>query len=172
MESPEHDRTDAVGQPPGHAAIWCPHVTVASVVADGERFLMVEEAIHGELRINQPAGHLEPGESLPAAACREALEETGWDIQLDHFIGVTQWYSPVHEHHVVRFAFAGHALQHHPGRDLDVGITRALWLTYQEIAALGQRLRSPLILTTLDAWLAGQRLPLDVLGVVQPPRDR
>lgn len=158
-----------------HAAertgIWCPHVTVASVVADGDRFLMVEEDIHGQLRVNQPAGHLEPGETLVTAARREALEETGWDIQLEHFIGVAQWYSPVHAHHVVRFAFAGRALRHHPERELDVGITRTLWLTYAEIAALGARLRSPLILATLDDWLGGQRLPLTALRTLLPSRE-
>jgi 8-oxo-dGTP pyrophosphatase MutT (NUDIX family) len=162
MESPEQPPSGRAGPAPDHA-IWCPHVTVATVVAEGDRFLMVEENIRGELKVNQPAGHLEPGESLPAAACREALEETGWDIALDHFIGVAQWYSPVHDHHVVRFAFAGHTLRQHPERALDVGITRALWLTYAEITALGPRLRSPLILATLDDWRAGRRLPLDVL---------
>lgn len=170
MDSPEHTPIDHDGDPSEPATIWCPHVTVASVVAEGDRFLMVEEDIHGELRINQPAGHLEPGESLPAAARREALEETGWDIELDHFIGAAQWYSPVHDHHVVRFAFAGHPLQRHPERALDTGVTRALWLSYPEIASLGQRLRSPLILATLNDWLAGQRLPLSVLRALPAVR--
>ena len=150
------------------ATIWCPHVTVACVVADGDRFLMIEEDIHGELRLNQPAGHLEAEETLQAAACREALEETGWDITLDHFIGVQQWYSPVHQHHIVRFAFAGHPSQYHPERSLDQGITRALWMTYAEITAAGARPRSPLVLRTLDDWLAGQRLPLTTLRSLLP----
>lgn len=155
---------------PEPAAIWCPHVTVASVVADGDHFLMVEEDIRGELQFNQPAGHLEAGETLQAAACREALEETGWEIALDHFIGVQQWYSPVHDHHIVRFAFAGHPLEHHPERSLDQGVTRALWMTYAEIAAAGARLRSPLVLTTLDDCLAGQLLPLAALRSLLPSR--
>ncbi|MGH8190432.1 MAG: NUDIX domain-containing protein, partial [Rhodanobacteraceae bacterium] len=113
-------------------------------------------------------GHLEDGETLQAAACREALEETGWDIALDHFIGVQQWHSPVHRHHIVRFAFAGHPLEHHPERSLDHGITRALWMTYAEIRDAGARLRSPLVLTTLDDWLAGQRLPLTALRSLLP----
>ncbi|MGH8182263.1 MAG: NUDIX hydrolase [Rhodanobacteraceae bacterium] len=152
------------------AAIWCPHVTVACVVADGDRFLMVEEDIHGELCFNQPAGHLEDDETLAAAACRETLEETGWEIALDHFIGVQQWHSPVHDHHIVRFAFSGHPVLHHPGRSLDAGITRALWMTYLEIAAASAHLRSPLVLTTLDDWLAGQRLPLSTLRSLLPAR--
>lgn len=156
---------------PDQGAIWCPHVTVASVIADGDRFLMVEEDIHGTLRLNQPAGHLEDHETLAAAACRETLEETGWDVALDHFIGAQQWHSPVHRHHIVRFAFAGHPVRHHPGRALDTGITRALWMTYPEIAATATRLRSPLVLTTLDDWLAGQRLPLATLRSLLPPLE-
>ncbi|MDE2225842.1 MAG: NUDIX domain-containing protein, partial [Xanthomonadaceae bacterium] len=104
--------------------MWCPHVTVACVIVDGDRFLMVEEDIRGELRLNQPAGHLEDHESLVEAAVRETLEETGWEVVLDHFIGVQQWHSPVHNHQIVRFAFAGRPLRHQPGRALDSGIAR------------------------------------------------
>lgn len=148
---------------PARPDIWCPHVTVACVIAQGDRFLMVEEDIRGELRYNQPAGHLEPHESLIEAACRETLEETGWEVVLDQFIGVQQWHSPVHDHHIVRFAFAGRPVAHHPERDLDSGINRALWMTYPEVVAVRERLRSPLVLTTLEDWLAGQRLPLSAL---------
>lgn len=149
--------------------IWRPHVTVATVVAHDERFLMVEEDIRGERRYNQPAGHLEPDESLAAAAVRETLEETGWDIELDHFLGVYQWWSPVHEAPIVRFAFSAHTLHHHPDRRLDAGICRAVWLRRDEIAGLGERqLRSPLVLRSIDAWLAGQRLPLATLQCLLP----
>ena len=147
----------------GRAAIWCPHVTVACVIADGDRFLMIEEDIRGALQFNQPAGHLEDHESLAEAAVRETLEETGWEVALDHFIGVQQWHSRVHDHHIVRFAFAGHPLKHHPELPLDAGITRALWMSYADITANAARLRSPLVLTTLEDWLAGQRLPLSTL---------
>ncbi|HJR14790.1 MAG TPA: NUDIX hydrolase [Rhodanobacteraceae bacterium] len=154
---------DELTTAPERADIWCPHVTVACVIAEGDRFLMVEENIRGGLCFNQPAGHLEDDETLATAACRETLEETGWEVALDHFIGVQQWHSPVHDHHIVRFAFAGHPLKHHPERTLDAGITRALWMSYAEISADTSRLRSPLVLTTLDDWLAGQRLPLSTL---------
>lgn len=150
------------------AEVWCPHVTVATVVADADRFLMVEEDIRGARRYNQPAGHLEPDESLADAARREALEETGWDIELDHFIGAQQWFSPVHDHHIVRFAFAGHPLRHHPDRTLDEGVLRAAWMTYPEILRVRASLRSPLVLATLDDWLAGQRLPLTALRTLLP----
>lgn len=144
--------------------IWRPHVTVACVVADGERYLMVEEEVAGRLVYNQPAGHLDDGESLAAAAVRETLEETGWTVALQHLIGVQQWRSTEHGEAVVRFSFAAKAIGHDPGRPLDTGIRRALWLSRAEIAALGDRLRSPLVLLSIDAWLAGQRLPLSSLS--------
>lgn len=148
--------------------VWRPHVTVACVVADGDRYLMVEELIRGQRLFNQPAGHLDPGETLADAARRETLEETGWEIELQSFIGVQQWLSPVHGSQIVRFAFAGRPLRHHPDRPLDAGIVRAHWLDYGEIVALGKRLRSPLVLTTLNDWLAGQRLPLTTLRSLLP----
>lgn len=161
---------DPIANAPERETVWCPRVTVACVIADGDRFLMVEEDIRGELRLNQPAGHLDDGETLADAACRETLEETAWEIALDHFIGVQQWHSPVHDHHVVRFAFAGHPLKYHPERTLDAGITRAIWMRYPEIVAARSRLRSPLVLATLDDWLAGQRLPLATLRSLLPIR--
>jgi ADP-ribose pyrophosphatase YjhB (NUDIX family) len=161
---------DPIAAEPERETVWCPHVTVACVVADGDRFLMVEENIRGELCLNQPAGHLDDGERLVDAACRETLEESSWEIALDHFIGVQQWHSPVHDHQIVRFAFAGHPLKHHAERTLDAGISRALWMSYPEIVAARPRLRSPLVLTTLDDWLAGQRLPLSTLRSLLPTR--
>jgi 8-oxo-dGTP pyrophosphatase MutT (NUDIX family) len=149
---------------PSTAPVWRPHVTVACVVVRDDRYLMVEEEVGGRLAYNQPAGHLDDGESLVAAAVRETLEETGWTIELEHFLGVHQWRSTEHGEGVVRFSFAARALTHDPGRPLDDGIRRAVWLTRAEIAALGGRLRSPMVLLSIDAWLAGQRLPLGTLS--------
>ncbi len=146
------------------AETWRPHVTVACVVTVGDRFLMVEEEVNGRLAYNQPAGHLDDGESLTAAALRETLEETGWTVELQHLIGVHQWRSTEHGDAVVRFSFAARAVSHAPDRPLDTDIHRALWLTRAEIAALGDRLRSPMVLLSIDAWLAGRRLPLDTLS--------
>jgi 8-oxo-dGTP pyrophosphatase MutT (NUDIX family) len=148
---------------PSNADIWRPHVTVACVVADGDRYLMVEEEVGGRLAYNQPAGHLDDGESLAAAALRETLEETGWTVALQHLIAVHQWRSTEHGDAVIRFSFAPRAISHDAARPLDNGIRRALWLNRGEIAALGDRLRSPLVLLSIDAWLAGQRLPLSTL---------
>ncbi len=153
-----------MSSPPRPALPWRPHVTVACVVARGDRYLMVEEDINGVAMFNQPAGHLEDNETLCAAAVRETLEETAWHVEFRHFIGVQQWRSTEHGDMVLRFSFAARALRHDPDRVLDADITRALWLTRDEIAALGERLRSPLILPGIDAWLAGRRLPLDVLS--------
>lgn len=143
--------------------VWCPHVTVACVVADGDRFLMVEEEVNGRLAYNQPAGHLDDRESLSTAAMRETLEETGWTVTLEHLIGIHQWRSTEHGDGVVRFSFAAQPVSHDPARRLDDGIRRALWLTRDEIVALGDKLRSPLVLLSIDAWLAGQRYPLHLL---------
>lgn len=149
-------------------AVWCPRVTVACVVADGDRYLMVEEEIAGRLAYNQPAGHLDDGESLASAAVRETLEETGWTVVLEHLIGVHQWRSTEHGESVLRFSFAARPLSHDPQRPLDKGIRRALWLTRAEVAAKGDQLRSPLVLQSINAWLAGQRMPLTVLGSLLP----
>lgn len=153
-----------MSSPSRPALPWRPHVTVACIVARGNRYLMVEEDINGVTMFNQPAGHLEDNETLCAAAVRETLEETAWHVELRHLIGVQQWRSTEHGDMVLRFSFAARALRHDPSRVLDADITRALWLTRDEIAALGERLRSPLILPGIDAWLAGRRLPLDVLS--------
>jgi 8-oxo-dGTP pyrophosphatase MutT (NUDIX family) len=156
-------------EPAAQAEVWRPHVTVACVICDGHRYLMVEEEVNGRLAYNQPAGHLDDGESLFDAAIRETLEETGWSVALEHFIGVHQWRSAEHGDAMIRFSFAARTLSHDAARPLDTGIERALWLTREEIAALGDRLRSPFVLMSIDAWLAGQRLPLDVLDYIPDP---
>ena len=147
-------------------AIWRPHVTVATIVPREGRFLLVEEEVRGRIVVNQPAGHLEPGESLTDAACRETLEETGWEVRPDCLVAVQQWVNPRYGRHFVRFTYAATPLVHHAGRALDDGIRKIMWLTRAEIAALGEALRSPLILSSIDAWLGGQRLPLAAVAYV------
>jgi len=144
---------------------WTPHVTVATVVVRDGRLLLVEEAIDGRQVLNQPAGHLEPDESLAAAACRETLEETGWTVRLSAFIGTYQWTAPDGTP-FLRFAYAAEALSHDPGRPLDTGILRALWLTPAELKADPARLRSPLVWQVVADYLAGQRHPLSLVKEV------
>lgn len=147
--------------------MWLPHVTVATVVVRDGRFLLVEEEVGGRRVLNQPAGHLDAGESLQQAAVRETLEETGWTVALTHFLGVQQWSAgPLH---FVRFAFAADALRHEPARALDHGIIGPRWLSRDEVAA-APNLRSALVLATIDQWLSGRRLPLDCLQWLDGPR--
>jgi ADP-ribose pyrophosphatase YjhB (NUDIX family) len=143
--------------------VWRPRVTVATIVPRDGRFLLVEEDVRGRLLLNQPAGHLEPCEALTDAARRETREETGWDVELECLVGVHQWVNKVFDRQFVRFTFAARPLRHHPEQALDAGINAALWLSRSEIEAAGERLRSPLILSSIDAWLGGQRLPLQAL---------
>ncbi|MGB3392819.1 MAG: NUDIX hydrolase [Stenotrophomonas sp.] len=143
---------------------WAPHVTVATVVSRAGQLLLVEEEKAGQRVLNQPAGHLEPGESLVEAAVRETLEETGWEVQPTAFIGSYQWTAP-NGTPFLRFAFAAEPVRQH-ARELDVGIVQALWLTPAAIQADMARLRSPLVWQTVSDWLAGQRYPLSLLRQV------
>lgn len=138
---------------------WQPDVTVATVVARDGRFLQVEERIEGALVLNQPAGYLEPNESLLEAALRETREETGWDVRLTALIGTYQWKAPGGEH-FLRFAFAAEPLAHDPACSLDTGIERALWMTPAELMATSERHRSPLVWRVVADYLAGSRHPL------------
>jgi 8-oxo-dGTP pyrophosphatase MutT (NUDIX family) len=141
---------------------WAPHVTVATVVVRDGQLLLVEESIEGRAVLNQPAGHLEPGESLAAAALRETLEETGWTVALTAFIGTYQWTAPDGTP-FLRFAYAAEPLSHDPGRPLDTGILRALWLDPVALQAQAARLRSPLVWEVVADYLAGQRHPLSIV---------
>ena len=141
---------------------WQPDVTVATVVARDGRLLMVEERVSGKLVLNQPAGHLEPDESLAGAALRETREETGWDVRLTAFVGAYQWKAPESGRHYLRFAFAAEPLLHDPARRLDEGIVRAFWSTPSELLALRHRHRSPLVAMAVEDFLAGRRHPLDI----------
>jgi ADP-ribose pyrophosphatase YjhB (NUDIX family) len=137
-----------------------PVVTVATIVERDGAFLLVEEETPQGLRFNQPAGHLERGETLPAAALRETLEETGWHVDIGALVGVYRWEHPETGVTFVRFAFAAGPRRHDAGRALDAGILRAVWLTYDEICAHRARHRSPMVLACVDDYRAGRRWPL------------
>ncbi|VAW45523.1 Nudix-like NDP and NTP phosphohydrolase NudJ [hydrothermal vent metagenome] len=143
---------------------WLPRVTVATVIAKDGKFLMVEEDIYGEKILNQPAGHLEPNETLVEAAIRETLEETGWHIKVDHLIEFSQWTSPNSQNHYLRSCFAGSAVKFDPNQTLDEGIICAVWMSRDEVAANAHRLRSPLVLHHIDHHISGKRTDTDVFG--------
>lgn len=146
---------------------WRPSVTVAAVIESGGRYLLVEERTPEGLKLNNPAGHLDPGESPLEGVVREALEETARKFVPEALLGVylSRFVRPATGEDVtyLRFAFRGHAGDELPGRRYDTPIERTLWLTPDEIRAAAPRLRSPLVLRCLDDHLAGRRLPLDAV---------
>jgi len=143
--------------------IWKPHVTVAAVIERDGKFLLVEEETDSGIRYNQPAGHLECGESLLEAVVREALEETAYDFVPQSLVGVYNWRNEAKDITYLRFAFAGVVNGHDGLRKLDEGIIAAHWLALDEIRALQDVHRSPLILRCIEDWCAGKRYPLELI---------
>lgn len=144
---------------------WHPSVTVAAVIERDGRYLMVEEHTPEGLKLNQPAGHLDPGESLLQAVVREAREETACDFEAEALQGIylARFQRPGQDITYVRFAFRGTAGDPVPGRALDAPIVRTLWLTADQIRARLADHRSPLVMRCVDDHRAGKRLPLDAL---------
>lgn len=142
---------------------WRPDLTVAALVERNGRFLVVEERIGGVAVFNQPAGHVEDGESLLEAVVREVLEETAWSFVPRHLVGTYLWRSPRNGRTTLRFAIAGEVTRHEPHRRLDHGILGAHWCTRAELSAEPARLRSPLVLRCIDDCLAGRRFDLAAL---------
>ena len=150
---------------------WKPNTTVAAVVVRDGQFLLVEEHTRAGLRLNQPAGHLDPGESLLQAVVRETLEETAHRVEPVSLIGVYmarfRWGSPADPSHedvvYIRYAFECRLLGHDAHRALDRGIERALWMDGTALRAASARHRSALVQTTVDDYLSGRRFPLDMI---------
>lgn len=144
-----------------------PSVTVAAVVEHQGRFLLVEEQTPAGLMLNNPAGHLEQGESPLEAVVRETLEETARDFHPEFFLGayLARVRRPDQDVTYLRLAFGGRVGEHIVGRALDEGIVRTLWLTVDEIRASAERHRSPLVLQCVQDHVAGRRLPLDSIHV-------
>ena len=143
--------------------IWKPNVTVAAVIEQDGKFLLVEEHTSQGLLFNQPAGHLEADESLLAAVVRETLEESAYQFEPQHLLGIYRWHSPSSDTTYLRFAFSGYILAHYPEQALDEGIIRSVWMTEAEIRASHARHRSPLVLRCVEDFLSGKRYPLDIL---------
>lgn len=143
--------------------IWKPNVTVAAVIEHEGKFLLVEENTSEGVQFNQPAGHLEPNESLLNAVVRETLEETAFHFKPESLLGIYRWTHPRKGVTYLRFAFIGSVTQHEADRVLDKGIIRAAWLSLGEIRGMEAQFRSPLVLNCIEDYLAGKRYPLDIL---------
>lgn len=139
-----------------------PNVTVAAVIERGNDMMLVEEIIDGRRVLNQPAGHLEPGESLLDAVRRETLEETAWTFEPEAIVGIYQWVSP-DRIAFVRVAFSGALIAHDPHRALDPDIEAVRWLPFQALQSDPDRLRSPLVERCASDFRADRRFPLDLL---------
>ncbi|MDD4915461.1 MAG: NUDIX hydrolase [Methylococcales bacterium] len=143
--------------------VWKPHVTVAAVIERDGRFLLVEEHTPDGIAFNQPAGHLEPGETLTDAVRREVLEETAWQFEPQAVIAVQLWRRNPESPSFVRFCFCGEIHSHNPEQALDDGIIGVHWLTHADVIQHGDQLRSPLVRRSLEAYLNGSRYPLSIL---------
>ena len=144
-------------------SVWKPSVTVAAVIERGGKFLLIQERISGRLVLNQPAGHLDPGESLAAACRREAMEETAHHFEPTSLVGIYRWRDPRKDFTFLRFAFRGEvgAAENRP---LDKEIVGVQWLAPDEIRQRRAEHRSPLVQKCVDDFLAGRSFPLDVLS--------
>lgn len=142
---------------------WKPHATVAAIIQRDNKFLMVEELINGERLFNQPAGHLDPDETLIEAAIRETREETAWRFTPEAVTGVYLWTHPDSGKTFLRVAFCGQCDDHQAEQPLDDGILNAVWMSRDEIVQKKQSLRSPMVIDCIDDYLAGKRYPLDLL---------
>lgn len=145
---------------------FTPHLTVAAVVEREGRFLVVREYVDGEERINNPAGHIESGESPVEATIREVREETGYDFEAEALGGVYLWRRPDNGETFLRINVIGRCPDHDPEAPLDDGIIGPEWLALEELRDHPHTLRSPLVLRSFDEYLAGTRYPLDVISTL------
>ena len=144
--------------------LWRPSVTVAAVIERGGSFLVVEEEVEGRRVLNQPAGHLDPGESLVAACRREVLEETAHHFAPRALVGVYRWHYAPKDVTFLRFCFCGDVEGFEGGRSLDSGIVAARWLSLDELLRRKREHRSPLVEQCVRDFLAGRRFPLELLS--------
>jgi 8-oxo-dGTP pyrophosphatase MutT (NUDIX family) len=146
---------------------WKPHVTVAAIIEKDGRYLLIEEHTQEGLRLNNPAGHLDPGESPADGCAREALEETAHPFTPTALVGIylSRFQRPTTGEDItyLRMAFCGEIGVLQPHLNLDEGIVRTLWMTPDEVRASADRHRSPLVLQCIEDHLAGQRFALNVI---------
>ena len=146
---------------------WKPSVTVAAIIEREGRFLLVEEETPEGLRLNNPAGHLDPGESPEQGVAREALEETAFAFKPTALVGIylSRFERPATGEDItyLRLAYCGELGAFDAQRTLDTGIVRTLWMTPDELRACPERHRSPLVQRCIDDQLAGQRFALETV---------
>ena len=142
---------------------WYPHVTVASIAEQDGKYLVVRESHRGSSVLNQPAGHVEKGESLEEAVRRETLEETGWEFEPKFISGIYQFTAPNGVTYI-RFAFSGDAVRHCAGEPLDPAIEEVLWLDRETLASQETELRSQVVLKCIDDLEKGNFLPLQCVA--------
>jgi 8-oxo-dGTP pyrophosphatase MutT (NUDIX family) len=145
--------------------VWAPRATVACVIERDHKYLLVEERdkTTGQLVFNQPAGHLEEGETLTGAALRETLEETGWQIELTGVLGIALYKAPGNGLTYYRTTFLGKPLAPIENAALDPDIHAIHWLDYESILANSARMRSPLVISYVDKHRSGAAYPIDII---------
>jgi 8-oxo-dGTP pyrophosphatase MutT (NUDIX family) len=144
--------------------VWKPNVTVAAVIEQNGKYLLVEEEADSDQSFNQPTGHWEPDESIIEGVIRETLEETGYTFVPQSLLGIYRWHSRAKDVIYLRFAFTGLVAGHDPARMLDMGILRAEWFGVDEIRGLISRHRIPLVMQCIEDHLAGKHYPLDIFS--------
>ena len=145
---------------------FVPHLTVAAVVEDAGRYLVVREYVQGEEKINNPAGHIEDGESPVEAIIREVREETGYLFVPRFLGGVYLWRKPEDGETFLRINIIGHCPEHDPDAPLDEGIIGPDWLSLEQLVAPGTPLRSPLVVRSFEEYRSGVTYPLDVISTL------
>ena len=143
-----------------------PELTVAAIVEREARFLMVEEKVKGVTVLNQPAGHVEAGESPIDAVVRETREETAWGFTPVAITGVYMWQAFEQRPDIIRYVFCGECYDHDSMQTLDDGIITTHWLSYEELQGADDKLRSPMVLRAIDDYRAEQRYPLALLHII------
>lgn len=150
--------------------IWKPHVTVATIAERDGAYLLVEELNSlGEKVINQPAGHLDEGESLIDACIRETMEETGWEFEPQALVGIYRWISPRDGETFLRYSFCGQLGKQLSPTPPDSDILGTRWLTLEQLEDVDNQLRSVLVTRSIEDYLAGTRYPLTLLSDVPEP---
>ncbi len=142
---------------------WKPNTTVAAIIERNGKFLLVEEKTDRGNRFNQPAGHLEDGETLIAAVIRETMEEAAYEFTPEFLLGIYHWKHSHNDTTYLRFAFIGKGGVHYPMQELDDGIVQAVWMDIDEMRDKANLMRSPQVLQCIEDYIAGKRYPLQVV---------